>query len=169
MSLLVIILRTIHVMGAIFWGGGALMNEFFINPSVEATAENGRQFANYMINKIHLHIFMMVNAILTILAGSILYWRDSAGFTSAWMKSGTGIGFTIGAIFGLVAFITGAIFGRGNAQLGQVGAQIKDRPTEDQIAQMNAIQKRLKSISPVHKISMILAMFFMATARYLVF
>ncbi len=169
MNLPVVFLRVVHIIGAIFWGGGALMMEFFIAPSIAATAENGQRFANHLINKIHLHRFMMVNAILTILAGSILYWKDSNGFTSAWMKSGTGIGFTIGAIFGLIAFASGAIFGRSNAQLGQIGTQIKERPTSEQLTQINAIQKRLKAVSPIHTVSMILAMLFMAAARYFVF
>jgi hypothetical protein len=34
---------------------------------------------------------------------------------------------------------------------------------------MQAIQKRIKVVAPIHVIGMILAMLFMATARYLVF
>jgi len=169
MDILVVVLRIVHVMGAIFWGGAALMMEFFISPSIAATAEGGQEFARHLINKAHIHIFMMVNAMATILAGLILYWRDSDGFTSAWMKSGTGIGFTIGAVFGIIAFISGAIFGRSNAQLGQIGAQIQGKLSSEQLAQLQAIQTRLKNISPIHKTSVLLAMLFMAAARYLVF
>jgi hypothetical protein len=65
--------------------------------------------------------------------------------------------------------ISGAIFGSGNAELAQIGAQIQGKPTSQQMTQIQSIQKRIGTVSPIHTISMILAMLFMATARYLVF
>lgn len=169
MSMTVLVLRILHIFGAIFWGGGALMMEFFIAPSVAATAQSGQEFVRYLTNKVRVHIFIMIAAVTTILAGSLLYWRNSDGFSSAWMRSGAGIGFGIGAIFGIIAFIFGAIFGNTNAQLGKIGAQIQGRPTEEQLTRIQALQKRARKISPIHVISTILAMLFMATARYLSF
>jgi hypothetical protein len=46
------------------------------------------------------------------IAGILLYWHDSQGFTSAWMHSGAGIGFTTGALLGLIAFIFGVLTDR---------------------------------------------------------
>jgi uncharacterized membrane protein len=169
MNIAVITLRIIHIFGAVFWGGGALMMEFFVAPSIAATAEGGQQFARHLTNKIRIHVFMMVAAIATILAGTILYWRDSDGFSSAWMRSSAGIGFGIGAVFGIIAFIFGAIFGNTNAQLGKIGAEIKGKPTDQQLAKIQVLQKRAKRVSPIHVIGMILAMLFMAVARYLSF
>ncbi len=169
MDIAVVALRILHIFGAIFWGGGALMMEFFISPSIAATAEGGQQFARHLTNKIRIHIFMMAAAIATILAGTMLYWRDSDGFSSAWMRSSAGIGFGIGAVFGIIAFIFGAIFGNTNAQLGKIGAEIQGRPTEEQLSKIQALQKRAKRVSPIHVGGMILAMLFMATARYLSF
>ncbi len=157
MNILMIVLRVIHIGGAIFWGGGALIMEFFIGPTIAATAEGGQQFARHLNNKIRIHIFMTIAAASTILAGVALYWIDSQGFSSPWMRSGAGTGFSIGAAFGLIAFAAGATFGSGNARLGQISAQIQ------------AIQKRNKMISPIHVGAMILSMLFMATARYFSF
>lgn len=169
MNLFVVLLRIVHIMGAIFWGGGALVMEFFIGRTILATGETGQKFAQHLMNTVRMHRFMTIAAVSTILAGTLLYWIDSNGFSSAWMRSGTGIGFGIGAGFGLIAMVFGAIFGSSNARLAQIGAQIKARPTPEQLAQINAIQKRIKTVSPIHVVSMILAMLFMATARYLVF
>jgi hypothetical protein len=83
------------------------------------------------------------------------------------MRSPTGIGFAIGGMFGFVALIFGAIFGNSNAQLGQLSAQIKGKPTEEQRTRIQLLQKRIKRVSPIHVTSTILAMLFMATARYL--
>lgn len=169
MNILMIVLRFIHIGGALFWGGGALIMEFFIGPTIAATAEGGQQFARHLNNKIRIHIFMTIAAASTILAGVVLYWIDSQGFSSPWMRSGAGMGFSIGAVFGLIAFVAGAIFGSGNAKLGQLSAQVQGKPTAEQLAQIQAVQKRNKMISPIHVGAMILAMLFMATARYFSF
>lgn len=169
MNLLVIVLRILHILGAIVWGGGALVMEFFIGRGIAGSGEAGQKFAQHLMNKIRMHNFMTAAAIATILAGVILYWIDSNGFSSAWVRSGTGIGFGIGAAFGLIAFVSGGIFGSSNARLAQLGAQIQGKPTPEQMTQLQSIQKRIRTVSPIHIISMILAMIFMATARYLVF
>jgi uncharacterized membrane protein len=169
MNILMVILRFVHVSAGVFWGGGALFMEFFVSPTIAATHEAGQAFAQHLSNKIRLHVFMSIAAGSTVLAGALLYWIDSDGFSSAWMKSGAGIGFGIGAVFGLVAFVFGFIFGRSTARLGEIGAQIKGKPTSEQITEIQAIQKRMKMVSPYHKIAMILAIVFMGTSRYLVF
>lgn len=164
-----LVLRFLHVFGGIVWGGSALIMTFFVGRGIEGTGDAGQQFARYMTNTLRVHIFISVAAITTILAGAALYWIDSNGFTSLWMKSSPGMGFGIGAFFGLIAFITGAIFGNGTAKLGQIGAQITGKPTPEQLAQIQSIQKRNKSVTPIHIVSMILAMAFMASARYFFF
>ena len=103
------------------------------------------------------------------LAGGLLYWHDSNGFSSTWMASSTGIGFGIGAGFGLIAFVFGVIFGATNSKLGEIGAQIQGQPTAEQLAQIQVLQKRINTVSPIHVYSMLLAMTFMATARHFVF
>jgi hypothetical protein len=169
MNIYLLVLRLAHIIAGIIWGGGALIMEFFIGRTVMATGESGQKFVQHLMNKLRMHNFMTAMAITTILGGILLYWHDSDGFTSAWMKSSTGIGFTIGAIFGLIAFVFGAIFGAANAKLGQVGSQVQGKPTAEQLSQIQALQKRIQTVSPIHVYSMILAMIFMATARYFVF
>lgn len=169
MNILMLVLRLVHIVAAIFWGGGALVMELIIKPGIDATGEAGGLFARHLNNTTRISLVMMVAAILTILPGVLLYWIDSAGFSSAWMRSGAGIGFGIGGVFGVVALVCGAIFGRSNARLGQISAQITGMPGAEQAAQIRAIQKRLRVVSPLHVVAMILAMAFMATARYFTF
>jgi uncharacterized membrane protein len=169
MNIEMLLLRIIHVCGAIFWGGGALMMEFFIRPAILASAEGGQRVAGHLANRARLHIFMMIAGVATILAGTLLYWRASDGFSSAWVRSSAGIGFGIGAVFGIIAFVFGAIFGNANAQLGKIGSQIQGKPTEEQLAKIQALQQRIRRVSPIHVAGVILAMLFMATARYFSF
>ena len=169
MNILLLALRLIHIVAAVIWGGGALIMEFFIGRTIMATGDAGQKFAQHLMNKVKLHRFMTAAAFSTIAAGSILYWFDSNGFSSAWTRSSSGLGFGIGAIFGLIAFVFGAIFGSSNAKLAEIGAQIQGKPTNEQLSQVQELQKRIKTVSPIHTFSMILAIIFMATARYLVF
>lgn len=169
MNTYLLVLRLVHIVAGIIWGGGALIMEFFIGRSIAATGESGKEFAQYLMARLRMHNFMTVMAVSTVLAGALLYWHDSNGFTYAWMTSGAGIGFGIGAVFGLIAFVFGVIFGSSNAKLAQVGAQLQGKPTDEQLVQIQALQKRIKTVSPIHTYNMILAMLFMATARYLVF
>lgn len=169
MNILVVILRLLHIIAAVIWGGGALIMEFFIGRAIMATGTSGQQFVQHLMNKIRMHRFMTVAALVTVLAGSVLYWLDSDGFSSAWVRSSAGIGFGVGAGFGLIAFVFGAIFGSSNAKLAEIGAQVQGKPTDEQLSRIQALQKRIRTVSPIHTYSMILAMIFMATARYLVF
>ena len=169
MNILLLVLRLVHIFAAIIWGGGAIIMEFFIGRTIKDTGETGQKFAQHLMNTLRMHKFMTVMALSTVLAGSVLYWYDSDGFTSAWMTSSTGIGFGIGAVFGFIAFVFGAIFGSSNAKLAQVGAQIQGKPTAEQLTQIQVLQKQIKFVSPFHVVCMILAMVFMATARYFVF
>ncbi len=169
MNVLVVFLRLVHIMGAIIWGGGALLMEFFIGRTIRATGETGQKFVQHLMNKVRMHNFMTGAAISTILAGMALYWMDSNGFSSAWTRSGPGITFGVGAVLGLIAFVSGAIFGASNAKLAQVGAYIQGKPTDEQLEQVQSIQARIRTVAPIHVFSMLAAMLLMAIARYIVF
>ena len=169
MNLYLIVLRLIHVVAGIVWGGGSLLMEFFIGRTILATGESGKEFSRYLMTKLRMHVFMTVMALSTVIAGALLYWHDSNGLTSGWMKGGAGIGFTVGALFGLVAFISGAIFGSSNAKLAELGGQIQGKPSDQQFAQIQSLQNRIKTSSPIHRYSMILTLIFMAASRYFTF
>jgi len=112
---------------------------------------------------------MATAAGLTIVAGFILYWIDSAGFTSAWMSSGAGRGFGIGAAFALIGFILGLLVGRTTKAMAELGAQFQGKPSPAQLAQMQSLSKRQASYANTSAAMLIIAAIFMAIARYLVF
>jgi uncharacterized membrane protein len=167
---LLIVLRLIHVVAGILWGGAAIFLLFFVKPSVKAIGAAGPQFMQSLVERHKAPIFMAGASLLTVLSGGLLYWSSSGGFNAAWIVSGPGIGFTIGALAALVAFLFGT-FGIGptSAQIGALGAQIAasgSGPTPEQIARMQALEKRLNFAERVDFIMMAIAMLTMATARY---
>lgn len=170
MNYLVLFLRLIHIVAGVFWVGGTLIMTFFIAPTVGATAEAGQKFIGYLMNTLKFSNRMSAAAGLSVLAGAILYWIDSHGFTSAWTKSGAGIGFTIGALFAIVGFVFGMMIGRVTKAMAQLGAQMSQgKPSPEQMAQMQTIRKQQVLYSNISATALILAVIFMATARYLVF
>lgn len=167
MIYLIWLLRIIHIGAGVFWIGSSLTAVFFLGPAVGATGEAGQRFMGHLITKMKLSNRIAAAAGSTILAGAILYWIDSQGLTSAWMKSGAGIGFTIGALFGLVGFIFGMLVGRMNKAMAQLGAQIQGKPSPEQLTQMQTIQKQLATYSKITTPALILAVIFMSVARYI--
>jgi len=169
MNIYLLVLRLVHVVAGVIWGGGSLLMEFFIGRTIMGTGESGKVFSQYLMTKLRMHVFMTAMALSTIIAGALLYWHDSDGLTSEWMKGSSGIGFTIGAVFGLIAFISGAIFGSSTAKLAELGSQRQGKPSEEQFTQIQSLQTRIQTSSPIHRYSMILTLIFMAVSRYLVF
>jgi len=169
MTYLIWLLRIIHILAGIFWVGGTLMMAFFIAPAVGATAEAGQKFVGHLMGNLKFSNRMSAAAGLTILAGFILYWIDSDGFSSAWMTSGAGRGFGIGAGFALVGLVVGIQVGRITKSMAQLGAQIQGKPSAEQMQQMGALRKQQATYSNANVVLLILAVIFMAIARYLVF
>ena len=169
MNYLTLALRLIHIVGGVFWVGAGLLINFFVGPTMRATGDAGRQFGGHLMAKTRAVTVMNISVYSTVIAGVWLYGIDSQWFSSAWMHSGSGIGFTVGAIFGLVGFITGLINGQNNQKMAKLGAQIEGKPTPNQAAQLGAIAKQQGWVVPVSSYSLLLAAIFMAVARYLVF
>lgn len=169
MNYLIMGLRIIHIVAGIFWVGGTLIMTFFIAPTIGATAEAGQKFVGHLMRELKFSQRMSAAAGLTILAGAALFSIDSDGFTSGWTSSGAGTGFSIGAAFAMIGFIFGILVGRTTSTMAKLGAQFQGKPTDEQIAQMQALGKQQAMYSKIASAALILAVIFMAIARYLVF
>ena len=165
MNTLIIVLRLIHIIGGVFWVGTALLFYFFITPSIRASAETGQKFVGYLM-KTHLGEVHGLSAILTVLAGAGLYWIDSGGFTSGWMTSGPGLGFGIGGIFGFLGVISGILNALPLRTFAETAAQIQGSPTPEQMKKIQAAQKKIGVMGRIDIVILMLALIFMATARY---
>ncbi|MGD8404220.1 MAG: hypothetical protein PVJ21_11205 [Anaerolineales bacterium] len=169
MDILMIVLRLLHIISGVLWVGAGVIMFFFIGPTLGATADAGQKFAQHLMTQTRFTAVVTVSAILTVLAGASLYWIDSGGLTSAWMHSGAGLGFGIGAFFGLIGFVFGLLVGNINGALAKLGMQLQGKPTPEQMAQIGALRKRLSVVSPINAYSLIIATLLMAIARYLRF
>jgi hypothetical protein len=172
-TFLIFLLRIVHIFAGALWIGAAITYLFFIKPSVKAIGPAGPQFMQNLTNRRKYPVFMISTSLLTVLAGGFLYWFSSGGLNTAWMASGPGLGFTIGSLASLVAFLVGS-FGIGptSAQMGALGQQIGEsggRPTPEQISTLQALEKKLSRAEMIDFVMLVIAMVTMATARYWIF
>ncbi len=168
MTYFIWLLRIIHIVGGVFWVGGSLVMTFFVGPTIGATADAGQKFVGHLMNNLKFSNRMAAASGSTILAGFILYWIDSQGFSSPWMSSGAGRGFGIGAGFALVGFVFGMLVGRTTKAMAQLGAQMQGKPSMEQLSQMQAIRKQQGTYSIISTATLVLSVIFMAIARYFV-
>jgi len=85
------------------------------------------------------------------------------------MKSSTGIGFAVGAVLGLIAFIFGVLTDRQFKAMAELRAQFGDTPSEEQTSQLQSLDKQLSTNLYICAGTLSLSVWIMAVARYLVF
>ncbi|MGH7497637.1 MAG: hypothetical protein ACREL3_02165 [Gemmatimonadales bacterium] len=162
--------RLIHILAGAFWVGAVVFVACFLLPSLRAVGPAAGPVMQQIAQVRKLPLVMMTAAILTILSGIALYWRDSAGFSGPWMHSGQGTVFGIGGVLAIVAAIFGMIFTSPNAKrMGALAAEMKGAgrpPTPEQVAEMQRLQERIGRFTTIVMVLVVLATAAMAVARY---
>ncbi|MBI4787069.1 MAG: hypothetical protein HY782_08490 [Chloroflexi bacterium] len=170
MDLYMILLRAIHILAGAFWFGGAALLFRFLLPTVQATAPAGPKFMQHLMTREGLSAALGIAGGLNVLAGLLMYWRVSGGLQLAWITTGTGVAFTIGAVVALAALLLGALgTGRTANNLAALGASIEAAggpPTQEQAAELNSLNRALVEFSKWNFVLLTISLLAMATARY---
>ena len=158
------LLRDIHIVGAVFWVGGVVVLTLFVLPAARSTAPSGQQMLMDIMLRRKLSVYLIVAAILTTLAGLLLYGRNMSLSGGAWGRSSMGIGMTIGAICSIIAVIIGmSISAPAAKKLAGAGAP-GATPLSDE--ERNRLQRRGELASHIVLFLLAIAALTMATARY---
>ena len=121
MNIYVIVLRLIHIMGGVFWVGAAWMIAGFLFPTANAAGPEGAKFLQRLFQS-RLPTVISAAGGLNILAGLLLYWRDSGHLRLDWITTNAGLAFTLGGASALVAFVIGFAVNKPAAdRLGALG------------------------------------------------
>jgi uncharacterized membrane protein len=169
MNYYLLALRIFHIGTGVFWVGSVLLLAFVINPALKETGESGQKFVDYLIKHKRFGTESAGAGAMAGIAGFLLYWRDSQGFSSAWMHSSTGIGFGIGAGLALIAFIFGVLTDRNMKAMLQLREQFQGTPPDEQMSQLQVLGKQQTTYLYVCAGTLTLALWVMASARYFVF
>jgi uncharacterized membrane protein len=169
MDFVVLILRLIHIFGAVFWAGGSFMLVSFIEPTAMKTGEEGQKFMQYLGSRSKLSSSMGGASTFTLLSGLILYYLLFRNNFGGVMSSGYGIFLSLGALFGILAWIAGLYFqGRASARMKALSEQMAAAggpPTPDQLAEMQALGKQLSMGGRISATLLTLALIGMAGAE----
>ncbi|HSM72902.1 MAG TPA: hypothetical protein VK851_15290 [Anaerolineales bacterium] len=169
MNYYLLILRILHIGAGVYWVGSTLLLALVITPALKATGGSGQKFIDYLITKKRFGTESAGAGGMTGLAGFLLYWHDSQGFTSAWMDSSAGIGFGVGALFGLIAFIFGVLTDRRLKAMAQLREQLESAPSDETTSQLQELEKQQTTYLNICAVTLTLSLWIMAVARYLVF
>jgi uncharacterized membrane protein len=169
MDYYILLLRIFHIGAGVFWVGSVLLLAVVINPALKETGASGQKFVDYLITKKRFGTESSGAGTMAGIAGILLYWRDSQGFTSAWMQSSAGIGFGIGAVLGLIAFIFGILTDRQLKAMARLREQVEGTPSDEQMSQLQSLGKQQTTYLYICAVTLVLSLWVMAIARYLVF
>jgi uncharacterized membrane protein len=169
----VIVLRLIHILSGVFWVGAATGFFLFVQPSIVAAGPAGGVVMREIAVVRRFPVIQSIAATLTVLAGFLLYVRDSGGFQADWIFGVGGIGFTVGGLAAFAAWAAGLGSVRPRVtRLGAIGAAVQASggpPSAEQQAEIGRLQGELRSLGLAHVVLFVIAVAGMASARYLAF
>lgn len=166
MHFVLIVLRLIHIAAGAFWAGSALLIALVLLPGVRRSGPGGERH----LPMAAISQAMSLAALLTTISGLLLYAWVSR-FHWGWIGTPMGIGYTLGSLAGLAAFLLGLMStGPTSTKLGTLAGQIgaaEGPPKPEQAAELARLQAKLATSITVSTILTTAALALMAVARYL--
>ena len=169
MNYYLLVLRILHIGAGVFWVGSTLLLAVVITPALKATGGSGQKFVDYLITKKRFGTESAGAGGMAGIAGLLLYWHDSQGLTSGWMQGNAGIGFAVGGVLGLIAFIFGVLTDRRLKAMAELREQLENAQSDEMTSQFQVLEKQQTTYLNVCAVTLTLSLWIMAVARYLVF
>ena len=164
------VLRVLHIVGGVFWVGVAIFIAAFLGPALRAAGPAGGPVMAQLTQVRRLPLWMMLAMSVTVIAGFLLYWANARTGGSAWLGSGPGRTFGLGGVLALAGAVVGmAVTAPTGRRLGTIGAAVASAgrpPTPEELATLQALQRRLATAATTVAVLVSLATVAMAVARY---
>lgn len=139
-----LILRFIHIVGAIAWVGGGMYAAFFLIPALRQTPAVMPQLMDALQRR-KVFVILPTVGLLVVLSGIRLLWIDSAGFADSYMSTGPGRTFSVGGTAGILAFLIQVLVQRpAGVKLGKISAALSASPTPEERQRLSAEAERLR-------------------------
>ena len=168
----VIVLRILHILGGVAWGGSVFLLVVFVQPSSASIGPAAGPFMQEFLGRRKFVNYILWIAAGTILAGLLLYWRDwrAIGSFSDWVGTRFGLILTIGGLSAIIAFGIGLLGTKpGVDRLMALGRQVAEAggpPAPEVLAEIPRLQARLKVLARTSLAFIVIAVLAMSTARY---
>jgi uncharacterized membrane protein len=139
-----LVLRFIHVVGAIAWVGGGMYVAFFLIPALMQTPQIIPQLMDSLQRR-KVFVILPTIGLLVVLSGIRLLWIDSAGFAESYLSTGPGRTFSVGGTAGILAFLIQVLVQRpAGARLGKISAALLASPPPEERQRLTAEAERLR-------------------------
>jgi uncharacterized membrane protein/mono/diheme cytochrome c family protein len=165
-----IVFRALHIFGAFVWLGSAFFMLAFVQPAVAGMGMDAPKFMQSFTKNTRFAMAMPLSGLVTVLAGLALYYRISDHFNSDWMSTTPGIVLSIGAVFGITAFLHGmATLGPATRQTGNLMKTIGTQgapPSPEQLTLIRTLTVKTTTQGRIGVVLMAIAVLCMASARY---
>ncbi len=163
---IIALLTWLHIFSIVSWLGGAIILTSVVQPLMSrfTPQTRGEMALKFMPRMAR---FIQISSSLAIVFGFLLALGISNGNPSFFFSSTNALGLriTIGAIFGLIAYVTVfALLTPTVKKLGAVTKQMQANPQQPPPAQLAALQRKIRIGGPTGVILLSLAMVFMVAA-----
>jgi uncharacterized membrane protein len=167
-----IIFRLIHILAGVAWAGGVFLFVVFIQPSAAAIGPAAGPMMGQLLGARKLVDRFLQLAVVTVVAGLVMYIKIATDFGSLGdlLATGYGVALTIGMLAAIAAAAVGAWVTRPNVgrllgmQRAIAGSGVP--PSSEQAAEIANVQRTLKVYARISLALLAVTVAAMATARY---
>ncbi|MBM3959369.1 MAG: hypothetical protein FJ314_06310 [SAR202 cluster bacterium] len=167
MSSEMVVLRILHIVPGAFWVGTAIFMALILEP---VARKAGPQIEGPLVSALWRrtgHIMTATGA-LTIIIGLVLIDRTPGKGYDQLFANGWGIAIGIGLVTSLIALVAGLMIEVAAASMNKLAAGSKPGtpPAPETMASMEKLKTRLRTVSRVNAVMVVVAVGTMAAARF---
>jgi hypothetical protein len=156
-------LRVIHIVAAVLWVGVAFTSTLMIVPAQQYAGQAAVAFTRALYGQTIFGRIFAITGGLTVLAGLLLY---ATGSNLHFSNTGN-IVLGIGALAGIAAAGHGSAVGKYSEEYHQAAVAVGQDEKKENLVAMDEKLAKLKRNSTISLIMVMVALVFMASARYL--
>ena len=172
MDMLMIVLRTVHIVLGVLWAGWAFSLTLFVEPASRHAGPGAGPFMQALTTSTPLVKVMIVVPLLVIASGLWMLWIVSGGLDAGWAASRHGMTLLIGSTVGILAFAYGMAMVRPVAmKMGQLSGEIMSGgkpPTAEQLSSLQTLKQHMRTRGRLIAIMLAISVTLMAAVRYVV-
>lgn len=166
-----ILARLLHIVFGAIWVGTAVFLAVFLLPTIRAVGPAGGAVMQHLAQVKRLSLYIMGFALIAVFSGGWLVWYDAGEKGMQWFQAGSGRFFGTGAVLAIIALAIGmSVSSPAARRIGALGASIQGAgrpPLPSELAEMQALGKRLGIGTMLVMVFVLGAVAFMSVARYL--
>jgi uncharacterized membrane protein len=171
MQIFFTLMRIIHIGAAVFWAGSAFFLVRIVLPTVQEAGPDGGKFMQRLGASGRLSTAFAIASGTTVLSGALAFYPATGGLNMDFLRSTHGIVLSLGAVFGILAFLHGMLITSPvTRRSGELAKQMLARqgpPDPEQLKEAQALGAKLGTYATHSAILIALALLGMAAAQTL--